>query len=230
VLPLVAVASRDLLQAWEFMWVLSFAIFISLKWLTWWRARLQVAHPSWRSAAYLFAWPGMDAEAFLDASQHASPPAPFAWLSAFCETGLGAALLWVGARSIPNGQLLLRGWVGMLGLILLLHFGTFQLLSLLWQSVGVDVSAPKVNPALPRVKAVASPVAKKSMELVGKEAYELPANLIKQDMGFREEESAPNFAWTIGIAGLPAAGWEVEEAPDLSIYDWNTGNPCNGMR
>jgi hypothetical protein len=82
-----------------------------------------------------------------------------------------------------------------------------------------------VNPALPRVKAVASPVAKKSMELVGKEAYELAANLIKQDMGFREEESAPNFAWTIGIAGLPAAGWEVEEAPDLSIYDWNTGKP-----
>jgi hypothetical protein len=137
VLPLAAVASRDLLPAWVFMWVLSFAIFISLKWLTWWRARLQVAHPTWRSAGYLLAWPGMDAEVFLDASQHAPPPAPLAWLWASFETIFGATLLWVVARSIPQGQPLLRGWVGMLGLILLLHFGIFQIVSLLWQSVGV---------------------------------------------------------------------------------------------
>lgn len=63
----------------------------------------------------------------------------------------------------------------------------------------------------------------KSMELVGKEAYILAAGLIEKDMGFREEEPAPNYEWTVGIGGLPAAGWEVTDAPDLSIYDWNTG-------
>jgi hypothetical protein len=63
----------------------------------------------------------------------------------------------------------------------------------------------------------------KSMELVGKEAYTLAAGLIEKDMGFKEEEPAPNYEWTIGVGGLPAAGWEVEDAPDLSIYDWNTG-------
>jgi hypothetical protein len=63
----------------------------------------------------------------------------------------------------------------------------------------------------------------KSMELVGKEAYILAAKLIEKDMGFKEEQSAGNYEWTVGIGNLPAAGWEVKDAPDLSIYDWNTG-------
>jgi Membrane bound O-acyl transferase family len=141
VFPLTAVACLKLLPAWVFMWILSFAIFISLKWLTWWKARSRVAHPAWRSAAYLLAWPGMDAEAFLDASQRVPPPAPVGWLRAIFKTILGAILLWVVARSIPQGEPLLRGWVAMLGLILLLHFGTFQIIALLWQSVGVNAKA-----------------------------------------------------------------------------------------
>ena len=145
-LPLTAVACRNLLAAWVFMWILSFAIFISLKWLTWWRARRRIADPAWRSAAYLLAWPGMDAESFLDASQRVPLPAPTTWLWAIIEAILGAVLLWVVARSVPQGELLLRGWLGMLGLILLLHFGTFQIVGLLWQSIGVDakpiMSAP----------------------------------------------------------------------------------------
>ncbi len=95
VLPLTAVACRNLLPAWVFMWVLSFAIYLSLKWLTWWRARSRIAHSSWRSVAYLLAWPGMDAEAFLDASQPVPLPAPATWIWAIIETILGAVLLWV---------------------------------------------------------------------------------------------------------------------------------------
>jgi alginate O-acetyltransferase complex protein AlgI len=119
------------------MWILSFAIYLSLKWLTWWRARSRFAHPAWRSVAYLLAWPGMDADAFLDPGQLVPPAAPAVWLWATFETILGATLLWVVARSVPVGQPLLRGWVGMVGLIMLLHFGTFQMVALLWQSVGV---------------------------------------------------------------------------------------------
>jgi len=63
----------------------------------------------------------------------------------------------------------------------------------------------------------------KSMEMVGKEAYTLAAGLIKKDMGFKEAEVAPNYEWVVGVNGLPAAGWAVEDAPDLSIYDWDTG-------
>ena len=53
------------------------------------------------------------------------------------ETTLGAILLWLVARCVPQERSLLRGWVGMLGLILLLHFGTFQIIALLWQRLGV---------------------------------------------------------------------------------------------
>jgi hypothetical protein len=141
VLPLMAVACRNLLPPWVFMWILSFTIFISLKWLTWWRARSRSAHSAGRSAAYLLGWPGMDAEAFLYTTQRVPPPAPPTWLWATSETILGATLLWVVARSVPPGEPLLRGWVGMLGLILLLHFGTFKIIALLWQSVGVNAKA-----------------------------------------------------------------------------------------
>jgi hypothetical protein len=128
------------------MWILSFAIYFSLKWLTWWRAQSQIPHPAWRSVAYLLIWPGMDADAFLDTRQRGSLPTPSTWLWATFETILGAILLWVVARSIPPGQPLLRGWVGMVGLILLLHFGAFQVVALLWQRLGVKaepiMSAP----------------------------------------------------------------------------------------
>ena len=146
VLPLRAVAFHNVLPPWAFMWILAFAIYFSLKWLTWWRARTRIAHATWRSAAYLLAWPGMDAEAFLDASRRVPPPLPATWLWAIIETVLGTVLFWVVARFVPHGKPLLRGWLGMLGLILLLHFGTFQIVGLLWQSFGVNakpiMSAP----------------------------------------------------------------------------------------
>src|ERR1700723_1132970 len=127
VLPLAAISCRNRLAPWVFMWALSFAIFFSLKWLTWWRAQTRVSHPAWRSLAYLFAWPGMDADSFLDANEHVPPPR-------------FTAGLW--GRLEP----LLRGWTGMLGLILLLHFGSFQLIALVWRTLGVDakpiMSAP----------------------------------------------------------------------------------------
>ena len=146
VLPLAAISCRNRLAPWVFMWTLSFAIFFSLKWLTWWRARTGVAHPAWRSLAYLFAWPGMDADAFLDAKQRVSSPRFTMWFWATLETAAGAALLWIVARSVPAEEPLLRGWTGMLGLILLLHFGSFQLIALAWRTLGVNakpiMSAP----------------------------------------------------------------------------------------
>ncbi len=133
------------------MWLLAFSIYSSLKWLTWWRAR-NVPRCRWRSAAYLLAWPGMDAPSFLDSEQHAWPPRLRNWASATAETALGAALLWIVARWIPAGSALLRGWIGMLGLVLLLHFGSFQLLSLFWRSYGVNarpiMSAPLLATSL----------------------------------------------------------------------------------
>jgi len=146
VLPLTALAFCNSLPSWVFMWILSFTIYLSLKWLTWWSARLRIAHPAWRSIAYLVAWPGMDAEAFLDVRQRVPRPASTTWLRPSFEVILGAILLWIVPRSLPQEQPLLRGWIGMFGLILLLHFGAFHLVALLWQSLGIKaepiMSAP----------------------------------------------------------------------------------------
>jgi hypothetical protein len=62
----------------------------------------------------------------------------------------------------------------------------------------------------------------KSMEMVGKEAYIFAAKLVEKNMGYREDESAGNYGWTVGVFALPA-GWEVKEVPDISIYNWDTG-------
>jgi hypothetical protein len=140
VLPLSALALYNLLQPWAFMWILTASIYCGLKWLTWFKGRGRVPHAAWRSIAYLVAWPGMDADSFLDARKVAVPPRLRDWLHAVLETGLGAILLWAVARILPPGQTLLRGWIGMLGLILLLHFGSFQILALFWQRFAVTAT------------------------------------------------------------------------------------------
>ena len=43
------------------------------------------------------------------------------------KTFLGATLIWVVARTESAVNPLLAGWLGMVGLIFVLHFGTFQL-------------------------------------------------------------------------------------------------------
>jgi len=140
VLPLSVVACRDLLPPWVFMWGLCFAIFAGLKWLTWWKARGRILHASWRSVAYLLAWPGMDAEPFLSQSLPVQAPTRRAWLWALIKTVIGAALIWTVARHVPAQAPLARGWAGMLGLILLLHFGTFEVIALFWQRLGIDAA------------------------------------------------------------------------------------------
>ena len=147
ILPLAAMLFAGSLPPWAFMWTLSLAIFFGLKWVTWWRERCKVSHPKWRSVAYLLAWPGMDADAFLDPSQNVFAPALKNWLWAFLETVLGIVLLWVVARSVPNREPLIRGWIGMVGLIFTLHFGLFQIVALVWQQFGV-VAQPIMNAPL----------------------------------------------------------------------------------
>jgi hypothetical protein len=137
-LPLIVSGCRDWMRPWVFMWCLSFAIFAGLKWLTWWNARTRVRHARWRSAAYLLAWPGMDAETFLRESAPPEAQSPREWLWAALKTAIGAALIWLVARAVPAHLPLARGWIGMLGLIFLLHFGSFHLVALFWQRLGVN--------------------------------------------------------------------------------------------
>ena len=146
VLPSVVIALRLRFPPWAFMWLLAVVIFAGLKWATWWRTRIVVPHTFWRSLAYLFAWPGMDAEIFLDPRQQATKPRLQEWLLASAKTTVGIILLWVLARHsvVP----LLQGWIGLLGLVLLLHFGSFHLLALFWQACGIAAQPIMAKPIL----------------------------------------------------------------------------------
>ncbi len=147
VLPIVATSLQSQMKPWIFMWALSISIYSGSKWLSWWRVRKSICCSAWRSAAYLFAWPGMDARAFLDETRRPTAPRLPQWLWAFLETVLGVFLLMVVARVFPPQQPLLRGWIGMLGLIFFLHFGTCQIAALFWQFLGVDAQ-PIMNAPL----------------------------------------------------------------------------------
>jgi hypothetical protein len=136
---------RNILPAWAFMWALAAAIFYSLKWQTWMRARQTVAHSTARSIAYLLAWPGMDAATFLSTAR---PPRPDAIQTLWpaVKTIGGISLLWFCARRVPSNLPLLQGWIGLVGLILILHFGSFELIALAWQSLGVNAQPIMQSP------------------------------------------------------------------------------------
>ena len=134
------------LPRWAGMWSIVFAMYAGLKWLSWWDAR-SIRAPVWRHAAYLFAWPGMDAPAFLGNSSRCSSPNPREWLVAAIKLGCGVALIWFLAPRVGRDNDWLFGWVAMVGLILFLHSGLFHLLSCAWRAIGVD-ARPLMNSPL----------------------------------------------------------------------------------
>ena len=148
-LPLLALATKPFLPAWAFMWLMAFAVFFGCKWLTLGNAlRREGRACPFRALAYLFGWPGMEAVRFLTPEW-----APRQSRSATLGTGavatvrilLGLFLLFGVARHAAEP--LLAGWIGMVGLVLLLHFGFFHLLSAGWRSLRVD-APPIMNAPL----------------------------------------------------------------------------------
>ncbi len=130
---------------WVVMWMVALAFFAGCKWLTW-RAARPDGVPIWRQAAYLLLWPGLDAEAFLfnGSLLRRKLPTPSAWWLATFNLIFGAALFWVCARQWPTTWWWARGWTGMTGFILAAHCGIFQILSYIWQTVGLD-ARPLMN-------------------------------------------------------------------------------------
>lgn len=148
ILPATAILLSRTAPSWAFMWALSFGIFAGLKWMTWWKARQSGAGRGLRSVAYLLAWPGMDAAAFLDSRVYVAKPRLNQWATALGKTAFGFVLLYVLARRLPIELPLLRGWIGLLGLIFLLHFGSFHLMALFWQAIGINAQPIMSKPLL----------------------------------------------------------------------------------
>jgi predicted DCC family thiol-disulfide oxidoreductase YuxK len=138
ILPLVAISLRTSVAPWVFMWIMAGAIFLGCKWLTLCRAKRRGSAARLpQMLAYLFLWAGMDAENFLASRgrghrvQHALPKVGLA----AGKIALGAVLIFGVARAARSE--LVAGWIGMIGIILILHFGVFELAAIGWRMFGI---------------------------------------------------------------------------------------------
>jgi alginate O-acetyltransferase complex protein AlgI len=151
---IVLVGTPDSWPRWVYMWLVSIAVYFACKVLTW-SAADTTAVPAWRQWAYLFAWPGMDARRFFDATppSRPSPPSASEWLAALGKTILGGIIFWGAQYFVPTGSPIMLGWAGMTGIAFVLHFGLFHLLSCAWRAAHVD--AQRLMNAPPRSTSVA---------------------------------------------------------------------------
>jgi predicted DCC family thiol-disulfide oxidoreductase YuxK len=73
---------------------------------------------------------------------HAKEPVPLSlareWAFAAAKTLFGAEVVWFGVPLMGATRPFLTGWVGMIGIVLMLHFGLFYLLSLSWRTLGIN--------------------------------------------------------------------------------------------
>jgi hypothetical protein len=129
--PVVAPAAWP---AWGVMWGTAFAIFVACKRLTWSRADV-VGVPGWKTVAYFVAWPGLDAPGFL-AGRDAERPTRGEYGFAAAKVAFGGVLL--VALELADLPELVRTCMGMAGVVFVLHFGVFHLLSCYWRARGVE--------------------------------------------------------------------------------------------
>jgi predicted DCC family thiol-disulfide oxidoreductase YuxK len=144
---LVPLLARDA-APWVVMWVMAGALWLGLKLFTF----FDVPRRPWRrSLAYLLAWPGMDAPEFF-ANGPVARPTMRDWLFGGLNFLCGSALIYGAARLLFAHSALLAGWAGMAGVVLVLHFGIFKGLGLLWRRLGIPATplmdAPLLSPSL----------------------------------------------------------------------------------
>lgn len=135
------------LPRWGLMWAIAAALWLGIKWLGFVHAwQLAVRPTAGRGLGYFLGWPGTDAITFLGRNRKAARPAVGAWMGSALNLIFGVGLLFGGARAAGAISPLLSGWVGMIGLVLILHFGLFQLVTLAWRQAGVDTPSLMNSP------------------------------------------------------------------------------------
>jgi len=138
--PILVFAVRPHLADWVFMWAIAFALYAGCKWLTYRTAVAEATKfSSHRALGYLAGWVGMDPAPFARTNVVTPRLRTTEWLSAMGRVFLGAASVWLGVRLLHPANPLAAGWLGMASIILILHFGLFHLLALLWLRAGVTV-------------------------------------------------------------------------------------------
>jgi hypothetical protein len=122
--------------AWITMWALAGGIFLALKLITV-TAVTGRSITFYSAMAYVLLWPGMDAEAFLNDRMEKRPAAPLAELGfAFLKLIGGVCACGWASQQVSHRPPLLVGWVGMVGIIFILHFGMLHAVSWGWRRLG----------------------------------------------------------------------------------------------
>jgi alginate O-acetyltransferase complex protein AlgI len=127
------------------MWAIAFTTFFAFKWLTWARVANSVGSRQRAAdvAAYFLAWPGMDPAAFLQRGAAVLPDCS-RMLGAAARIVCGIMLIVLIVPRLRNEHPTVAGAIGMTGLILVLHFGAFDLMSVIWRTRGVH-AVPLMN-------------------------------------------------------------------------------------
>jgi hypothetical protein len=123
------------LPPYVLMWGLAIALYGLCKWASW------LTLPSVRREGqgkqrliFLLGYPGMDPEQFLSPPE--TRPSVSEWATGLFKLLAGAGLVWMMARQFYSAHPEVAAWVGMVGLVFVLHFGCFHLLALMWQEAG----------------------------------------------------------------------------------------------
>jgi len=145
-LPLAGIASAALvyrlLPPWGAMCLWAMVLFYAFKWITYRSLPREATKSVRRTLGYFLAWPGLDAATFFsDRKPHARPRLA-EWLRAGATMSAGIALIAAAAFATTPERLerlgpLAVGWLGMIGIVTALHFGSFRLAALAWQAARV---------------------------------------------------------------------------------------------
>jgi hypothetical protein len=139
-----AVTARHL-PAWIYMWLMAALSFAAAKWVT-----ISDGLP-WRNvsagrmAVYLFLWPGLNFRSFHTLTPP-QPPTVGDWFMAVAKTVGGAVVIWGALRFLPPTHPMEIGWIGMVGIAFVLHFGLFHILSNVWRAAGFHAPPLMTNP------------------------------------------------------------------------------------
>jgi len=126
---------------WILMWGIALALYAACKGLTYRDVRRRrAAFGRGRLAGYLLAWPGMDAAAFLASAEPPPRPSAFEWVGASMKAIGGGAVFWCAAGLTPDHPYP-AGWLAMAGILFVLHFGLFHVLSCAWRDAATARSA-----------------------------------------------------------------------------------------
>ena len=129
------------LPAWVWMWIYAVGLFAIAKVVT----ITELAADRRRLWTYLLLWPGLDARAFCGGERPLAPERK-ELLRAVFNIASGAVLLFAAMALAGTSLWYVAGWLAMISVVLILHFGCFLLLSIFWRMLGVDAQPVMRSP------------------------------------------------------------------------------------